>query len=555
MRKINLFMVYLGLLGVPIILNADAHYTLFGHPLNSPIGIAACPLTETAESINAIANRGYDIITYKTIRSCAHDAYPPPRMVVVDPTARTKNDNGHMVYQKTNSFIDTKDNNISITNSCGIASKNPSETIQDIKKSNNLLLPGQLLIVSIYGSGTTKEELTKDFVKTAHIAVAGGAQVLEANFSCPNIPHIDMQQPYIYQDPALVHTICKAIQDEYPTIPLIIKVGVFQDFEIMKAVFCAAYHGGARGICGINTVPVCVVDADKKPVFGDQRTISGLSGAAIFEETLKFVKNGAAIIQDQKLDLKLFATGGVMQWQQFDQLFAAGADVVQCATGALWHDRLALDYHNNHTIQHESVEKYELIKNLFHIGAIKIENMLLKSGEISPIYFDMRVIISYPDILKTVVEHLNNMVLPYDFDVVCGVPYAAVPLATGLAIRGDYPLIMQRKEAKLHGTKKLIEGVYKKNSTCAVIEDVMTSGSSILETIKILEEHELTVRDIFVIIDREQNGINNVQKHGYCVHPLFTTTEILQVLLAEHTITHQQFAIIKQFCANNQINV
>lgn len=531
-----------------------AHYTLFGYPLNSPIGISACPLTGTAQKIREVARRGYDVITHKTIRSNFHAAHPSPNMFVVDATAITKNGKNYTFHKKDlrslsiDTIADCGDD-ISIINSFGIDSKNSSQTIEDIKESKNALLPGQLLIVSIYGSGKNRQEQIEDFVKTAGLAVAGGADILEANFSCPNVGD---DQTFIYQDPALVHDICNAIHQEYSNIPLIVKVGLFEDVESMKAIFHAAYNGGARGICGINTIPVCVVDAIGNPVFGQDRKISGLSGAALFDVALAFVQRAAKIINEENLDLKLFATGGVTCWQQFDQLMAAGADIVQCATGALLNEKLAGDYHDNHTARNHA-QRTDLIKRLFHIGAIKLENILLKSGVVSPIYFDMRVTISHPTILKQIAQQLAQLVSCCTFDLICGVPYAALPIATGVAIIGDYPMIMPRKETKSHGTRKLIEGVYQKDMVCAVIEDVATTGSSILETIRVLEEHGLVVRDIFIVVDREQNAVNTMEEHGYHVHALFTITEILQTLLAEHLITHKQFATVKQFCSANQI--
>ena len=132
------------------------------------------------------------------------------------------------------------------------------------------------------------------------------------------------------------------------------------------------------------------------------------------------------------------------------------------------------------------------------------------------------------------------------FDLICGVPYGAIPLTTAIAIFGKYPMIMLRKEAKGYGNKKLIEGVFKKGDSCALIEDVITTGSSIMESIEKLESEGLTIKDIFVVIDREQDGIAHVQKYGYKVHALFTVSEVLQILFDENIISHEQCNAIKQ---------
>jgi len=498
---------------------SKATINLFGYQLNSPIGISACPLT-TSHGISVVANLGYDLITYKTIRSKKNAAYNFPNIVIID-----RPEDGSQ---------------LSITNSFGINSACPNQTILDIAKSKELLNPGQLLMVSIYGEGETLVEQIQDFLDTAKLAVIGGADILEANLSCPNLG----QEQAIYQSELATYEICKSITTKFPQIPLVIKVGCFTDLEQMKRLFCTAAKAGAKGICGINTVPVKVVDEHQAPVFKD-REISGLSGSAIGELTLTFTKNARKIIDENQLDLKLITTGGITKWQNFDALLAAGADLVQSATGAMFNQNLALDYHQNHN----------LIIDLFKIGAIKMQAIQCKNGSVSPIYFDMRTIISYPEIFNQIAQAMHTLLTKTSFDLVCGVPYGAIPLASLTANLGKYSLIMPRKEIKAHGTKSLIEGAYQPQQVCAVIEDVVTSGSSILETIDGLTANGLIVKDVFVLIDREQNGVKNIQKRGYHVHTLFTITNILQNLLVAGLIDASQFATVQQFCANTPVDL
>ncbi len=518
---------------------STSRLTLFGYPLASPIGIAACALT-TGNQIPVLAQLGFDVITHKTVRAYYSPAWPAPNQYFVQCTKQlTKQD----IHQ---TFYASAEPTLCLTNSYGNNSPNPETVLEQLQKARLSLQDGQVLIVSVYGKGLSPQEQIADFVAAAQLAQQGGAMVVEANLSCPNL----YNEQLLYQDPVLVEQVCSAISQAI-TIPLTIKIGICATNELLKNILLAAHTGGARGVCGINTVPVKVVNEHGQPIFGQEREVSGLSGAPLFNLTLDFVRAAREIITQEQLPLTLFATGGVIKPEQFNRLLAAGADIVQTATGAIINQQLAQEYHAmNNTLC--SPEKQQLIKQLHAIGAIQIKNVQLKSGVMSPIYFDMRLVMSYPKLLAEIARQLAIMTAKTTYELICGVPHAAVPLATAISLATDRPLIMQRKEAKAHGNKKMIEGAYHPGSTCLVIEDVMTTGSSIMECIKLLEQDGgLIINDIAIVIDREQSGVSYVTNNGYKVHALITMSDILQVLLNQQLITHQQYATIKEFCAQH----
>lgn len=170
----------------------------------------------------------------------------------------------------------------------------------------------------------------------------------------------------------------------------------------------------------------------------------------------------------------------------------------------------------------------QLIEDLHAINAIQYGHFTLKSGQTSPVYVDLRSIISYPKLLEKVADSLWEKISHLHFDVICGVPYTALPIAAVLAYKHHFPMVLRRKETKEYGTKKLVEGAFTKGQTCLVIEDVVTTGSSILETIADLEQAGLQVKEALCIIDREQGGQAALGLHGYSLHAILTLSTLLE---------------------------
>ena len=197
----------------------------------------------------------------------------------------------------------------------------------------------------------------------------------------------------------------------------------------------------------------------------------------------------------------------------------------------------------------------DLALKLFDIEAFKFGDFKMKVGVNSPVYFDLRVIVSHPDVVQTLsnllAEFMKSHQLSYDH--VCGVPYTALPLASILSVQEQIPMLIRRKEAKAYGTKKLIEGRFQPNDRCLIIEDVVTSGSSILETVNDLTEVGIKVTDVIVVVDREQGGVANIAQEGVRMHSLFTLSYLLNVLLEAGKINAARVESVNKYIASCQI--
>lgn len=187
-----------------------------------------------------------------------------------------------------------------------------------------------------------------------------------------------------------------------------------------------------------------------------------------------------------------------------------------------------------------------LIYSLYQIGAIQFGEFKLKSGLTSSLYINLRKIISYPDILRAIAEAMYQKTAHCQFDLICGVPYTALPIATCISLDHHIPMIMRRKEKKDYGTKQMIEGEFKINQQCLIIEDVVTSGASIIETANDLENAGIIVKDLVALIDREQGGKENLSKQ-YRLHTILTLPEILDTLLNSSIIKDNERLLIQEF--------
>ena len=194
----------------------------------------------------------------------------------------------------------------------------------------------------------------------------------------------------------------------------------------------------------------------------------------------------------------------------------------------------------------------ELYTRLFDAGCIKFGEFKLKSGIMSPVYVDFRVLVSNPKLLRLVGEQLAAKLKGLEFDRIAALPYAGMPIGVAASLIADVPMIYPRKEAKDYGTAKLIEGRFKPGEKVVVIDDVITDGGAKLEAIKPMEDAGLVVKDVVIILDREQGGKRILADAGYTLHSVMTLTEALDALVRLGNIKEEVRQETLAFIKSNQ---
>ena len=184
---------------------------------------------------------------------------------------------------------------------------------------------------------------------------------------------------------------------------------------------------------------------------------------------------------------------------------------------------------------------------------IKFGDFTLTSGKNSSYYIDLRLVPSYPHQFRKMIKNLQNLIIEKtgldNFDSLASVPTGGLVVASALAIEVVKPLIYVRNKPKEHGTTKSIEGKTSAGMKVVMVDDVATTGTSVLNGIKQLKESGLLISDVYVIINRLEGADKALDDMGVQIHQLTDILEITNVLFREKLVSEEILKKIK-----NQVN-
>ncbi len=193
-----------------------------------------------------------------------------------------------------------------------------------------------------------------------------------------------------------------------------------------------------------------------------------------------------------------------------------------------------------------------LADGLLQAGCIRFGKFTLKSGLVSPIYIDLRQIISLSSLLAEVSTAYVPVLRELEFDRIAALPYAALPIVTAISLQTGWSFIYPRKEMKEYGTRAEIEGHYHEGEQVVIVDDLATTGGSKFEIIEKLTAAGLKIKDIVVLIDRQSGAAQALAEAGYTLHSVFTLTGLLNYWEKTARIPPEQIAEVRQFLLQTQ---
>jgi uridine monophosphate synthetase len=195
----------------------------------------------------------------------------------------------------------------------------------------------------------------------------------------------------------------------------------------------------------------------------------------------------------------------------------------------------------------DTAETVRLAQALFDHGCIKFGEFTIDAEIQSPVFIDLRILPSLPNLLMQVASAYHLVLESLTFDRLAAIPYTGLPIGQAVALQGNWPLIYPRKDFEQDGLQAHIEGLYHRGERAAVIDDLTATGISKFATIETLQHEGLDVEDIVVLIDRESGGSQKLVDAGFRLHAIFTLSHLCRILRQYGKITLEQEQAVLNF--------
>ena len=235
-------------------------------------------------------------------------------------------------------------------------------------------------------------------------------------------------------------------------------------------------------------------------------------------------------LRNDGLGMLIAATRGVTQADDPRQVAARIRDRINAAQAKLGDKTRSEEPAPTPHLSPAAVPHRDLITGLADLGGLQFGDFTLASGKRSSIYVDLRLLVSQPNLMQAAARAYARELNLMECDRIAGIPYAALPIGMAVSLASGVPLIYNRKESKSHGLGKEIEGLWQPGERVVIIEDVITTGGSIVSSVELFRAAGLVVEDAIVLLDRQQGGVENLREAGIRVHSVLELGDVLQLL-------------------------
>jgi uridine monophosphate synthetase len=200
---------------------------------------------------------------------------------------------------------------------------------------------------------------------------------------------------------------------------------------------------------------------------------------------------------------------------------------------------------------------FQVATALFRSGCLRFGSFRIKSGALSPYYIDLASLLSSPKdlchIADAAVVRIRKLMSTERIDKLASIELKGALILPSIACQLNLPCIVVRKAEKTYGmTGRVVGAEVVKGNSVLFFDDVVSEGLSKLEGMKPLEELGAHVKNVLVVVDREQGGRENLERLGYRVHALAKVSELARCLLSSGDISNDQAEIVLDYIASAQ---